>query len=382
VGADQLPLPHLGPQARVLLDRIVASGYAGVERRETQDWLLSRLIELRYAEESPLNTSAVVCTQAGRRRWQIEMLADEQRAASEMRRELIRYRVDERLSNFAAGQSTALTITYPPMTPQLYGGVPQRSPRRTLKARLKPALATLFAAAAAALVVLLGDTEPQDRHVWLAPPPHAVAAPDVVAKVTVAAIIARPPIDRHADDTAATVVPTDVAAVIDAAIARTRPLAAVLHRMIADVEQAAPGTSAIADARVLCDAAIRDAVQATAAVADATMRAAQQLAGDLLAGVKAGVRPVAAALLQAASATEVAVATAPAPEPPPVAIARITTPGHTVTKTPAPHVSEDDSQHAVVERLNALSLAAARRGVAWRPSGARDVAQAGRPPWR
>lgn len=389
MGADQLPLPHLGPQARVLLDRIVASGNTGVERRDADDWLLSRLIELRYVEENPLNTSAVVCTSAGRHRWQIEMLADEQRAASAMRRQLIRYRVDERLSNFEARQSTALTIAYPPMTPQLYGGVPQPSPPRALKTRLKPALATLFAAAAAGLVVALGDTEPQDMHAWLSPPP-----PRAVAALPATPIVAAP-VAAHVEAAVAIVQPplpvvTRVPASVGT-IARAEQIATVIGHTLAKVEDAVPGTSAIADAVTHYDAAIRNAFMTTAALADATMSNARQWAGDLVAGARDSVRPIAAAVVQAASATEAPVpgvpapvATAPAAEPPPIAIAMAPAapPGRTPTKAPAARASDDDTQHVIVERLNALSLAAARRGEAWRPNGPRDVAQTERPPWR
>lgn len=81
MGADQYLLPRLGAQARILLDRFVASGAGGVDRRDTDDWVLSRLVQLRYVEESTLGDTTFVCTAAGRHRWQIEMMADERRGA-------------------------------------------------------------------------------------------------------------------------------------------------------------------------------------------------------------------------------------------------------------------------------------------------------------
>ena len=113
MGADQF-LPHLGAQARVLLDRIVASGDAGVGGRDTDDWVLSRLIELRYVEESTLDDTAFVCTPAGRHRWRIEILADEERAAIALCRQLIRHRLDERFTRLGIDTSTALTTPYSP----------------------------------------------------------------------------------------------------------------------------------------------------------------------------------------------------------------------------------------------------------------------------
>src|SRR6202011_2188035 len=98
VGADQFLLPHLGTQARVLLDRIVASGADGVHRRDADGWVLSRLVDLRYAEESSLNDRVFVCTPAGRHRWLIEVQADQQREAIALRRQIIRHRLNERFS--------------------------------------------------------------------------------------------------------------------------------------------------------------------------------------------------------------------------------------------------------------------------------------------
>src|SRR5690348_3007778 len=86
VALDHLPLPYLGRQARILLDRVVASGDRGVDPRDVLEWALSRLIELGYVEESPLDTVAFVCTAAGLRRWRIEVVADERRESEQLRR--------------------------------------------------------------------------------------------------------------------------------------------------------------------------------------------------------------------------------------------------------------------------------------------------------
>lgn len=93
-----LSLPHLGPQARGLLDRIVASSQQGVPRDDVAEWVLVRLLALNYVEPHPLDSAALVHTPAGLHRWQTEMLAEEQRAAERLRKQLIRHRVEARSS--------------------------------------------------------------------------------------------------------------------------------------------------------------------------------------------------------------------------------------------------------------------------------------------
>ena len=384
-----------------MLDRIVASGNAGVDRRDTHDWILSRLIELRYVEESPLDSTAFVSTPVGRHRWQIEMLSDEQRAASAMRRQLIRYRVDERISNMTMNASTALAITYPPMTPRLYGGVEPSRPRR-LTTRLKPALAALFTVSAVALVVYLGDTEPQDVRQWLSPPsPMHV---DVAPPANVEAVPPTAPTDRDTVELASAVIAADAAPAFDDIVAKAEQAATVLDRTLAEVEAAAPDGTAIAGTVAHYDEAIRSAVVAAAALIDATISKTNQFAADLATDVKGSIRPIAAALLQSAVATEtpppaqiaaapqppadvpapVALAPAPQPEPPPVTLQPRALPvamarsmnDRVVAKAPTPSSeAQADPQHTVVERLNALSLAAAIRGEVWRPNATRNVAE-------
>ena len=408
MGADQLPLPHLGPQARALLDRIVASGSAGVDRRDTIEWLLSRLIDLRYVEENPLDTSAFVSTSGGRHRWQIEMLADEQRAASAMRRQLIRYRVDERLSNLQTGPSTALVAAYPPMVPRLHGGVPEPQGPQRVTARLKPALAALFAASAVALVVFLGDTEPQDMQKWLSPPLHVAASPydRPDAHVRAAAAVVAAPISavvasaRAARPAATSIEPPSHREWFGGIISLHQQLAGVLDRALAKLEREGSALPAIADVTLPVDMAIRNAAVTAAVLSDSTMSNTSQFGSDLIDGIKSSFRPIAAALLHATADVDRQVAQDVAPQPapadvaapilmpvdaepappapspaPPVFVAQASPDQRPTTKAPS-RASDTfvDPQHAMVERLNALSLAAARLGATWRPNAAHDVA--------
>lgn len=91
-----LALPHLGPHARSLLDRIVAGGQHGLLRDQADERVLVRLLQLGYVEQHPLDSAAVVPTQAGLRRWRVEVLAEEQRAAERLRKQLIRQRLESR----------------------------------------------------------------------------------------------------------------------------------------------------------------------------------------------------------------------------------------------------------------------------------------------
>lgn len=96
-----LSLPHLGPQARGLLDRIVGGGQQGVLRDQVAEWVLARLLELGYVEAHPLDSAAVVHTPAGLHRWHIEVLAEERRAGERLRKQLIRQRLEARSSGHA-----------------------------------------------------------------------------------------------------------------------------------------------------------------------------------------------------------------------------------------------------------------------------------------
>jgi hypothetical protein len=388
----------------MLLDRIVASGASGVEPADSHDWVLTRLIDLRYVEENPLDNAAFVCTLAGRHRWQIEMLADEQRAATTLRRQLIRDRVYERISNLEPGASTALAVVFPPMEPRLRGGPELPAGRLGITRRLNFALATLFATSAAALVLIIGSNEPQDMRAWFSPPKlHVVAAPVVApkARVEVAAAVAAPvaiiatlPIDKHTEDV---VVRTAVS--IDwTSMARSarEQLVSVAGRTLAKVEE-------------VSDAAIRNAAATAVAMVEPAVSESGQFAADLTANVESSFDPMVVVLLHATAETAPAAAAAdtpapqvrvdsptlvaivtpapePAPAPPatPVAIARAAPEGHVTAKGPPARADDAqvDPQHAAVEKLNTLSLAAARQGVAWRPTGRRDVAQTDRPAWR
>ena len=497
--ADPLLLPHLGAQARILLDRIVASGADGVDRRDTPEWVLSRLIDLRYVEESALDDTAFVCTPAGRHRWQIEILADSQRNAAALRRQLIRHRLDERCSRLGIDASTALTTAYSPSELRLHHCAPARSgPRPETKTRLASALATLFAAAAAALVVTFGSTEPQDVQDWLFPPTqHAAAAPvdtpkanaeqgslvaaPVAATVTapidppiaiadLAALVAAPvaatvtapvdppiaiaeraalvaapvvatvtaPVDLHTEET-----PGRAVVSADATPALTRQSAAVSLDTIAPsdkhgyngityqpeqdvripegtpakVEDAGRAGSAVAHAASPDDGAIQNAAVAAAALIGSAVSESGRIATDLAAGVERGFMPIAAALLHAVADTERPVSArdavthqahddlpapvAPATEPPSergqpatlqpaiasdtvvdrAAVIRAAPDQRVTAKGPAARAgnADVDPQHAVVERLNLLSLSAARRGDAWRPNGTGGTAETGRP---
>jgi len=491
--------------ARILLDRIVASGAAGVDRRDTDHWVLSRLIELRYVEESTLADTVFVCTPAGRHRWRIEIVADEERDAFALRRQLIRQRLDKRFSKLGIETSTALVVAYSPAEPRLHSGMPAlwSTPPQT-KMRWSSALATAFAAAAAALVVISANTEPQEMRDWLFPPrPHVAALPahqpkaDVKQAVLVAAPAVAAPADRHAEqaprhavvsaDAAAastqraasisiiapsrkkgdditsqagqnvsvpkaalakvdeagrersTVVaaaPPDRGAILNSVATAAAPVeaappdrGAILNSVAtaaAPVEAAPPDRGAILNSVATAAApvevappdrgAILNSVVTAAAPIDAAVRVDGHIATDLTAAVERGFKSLAAVLLHAFADLRETVSTrgaviqqvhddapaplAPATEPPsqgeqpatlqpalaphtetPRAIVHATPGGRATARDPAARGGEADadSQHAVVERLNGLSLAAARRGEAWRPDRLGDVAETGRP---
>ena len=173
MGADQYLLPHLGAQARILLDRFVASGAAGVRGRDADDWVLSRLIQLRYVEESTVDDTVFVCTAAGRHRWRIEMMADERRGATALHRQLIRRRLDERFIRLGINTSTALMAIDSPPEPRLHRRVPAPwNPPPQVKMRLSSPLAAVFAATAVALVVISASPDPQEGWDWLIAPQH------------------------------------------------------------------------------------------------------------------------------------------------------------------------------------------------------------------
>ena len=298
MGEDQLLLPHLGAQERILLDRIVASGADGVDRRDTHDWVLSRLIELRYAEESPLNDTAFVCTEAGRHRWQIEILADEQRKATALRRQLIRQRVDERFSKLGISTSTALTV-YSPAEPRLHRGVPALA--GPPQERLTTTLAVLFAAASIALVVILGSADPRDVQDWLFPPTlHAGNAPVDLPKATadVAALVAAP----AAATVRAPVAPVTEKAPVRAAVSADAAPAVMQQTAAATVRAPAePGIAKVPVRAAVSPDAVPAVTQQTAA---ATVRAPAE-PGIAKVPVRAAVSPDAApaVMQQTAAAT-------------------------------------------------------------------------------
>jgi hypothetical protein len=469
VGADHFLLPHLGARARILLDRIVASGAEGVDKRDADDWALSRLVDLRYAEESRHDDMVFVCTEAGRRRWQTEILADEQRDATALRRQIIRHRLDERFNRLGLGTSTALTTASSPVEPRLHRGVPALtgSPPR-MGMRLTSALAALFAAGAAALVVISASTEPQDVQAWLVPAmPHAAAAHSESSKAdtTQAPLVAAPAVATVAAPSAnapATVLsdvtpsPTrqSAAASIDAIVPSGQQgyggiafqpgqYVSVPDAVPATVENIGRDRLPVSDAASPVDGAFLIAAAAAAARIDFAVSEGGHIAADLATGVEGDVRSITAGMLGSVLsdggqiATDIAASvgrgfrsiaaslvrvivdidrTVPAPgaaiqqarvevpavlppaaeppsergqpAPPEPAIAssaesdRAATVhavrGERVTAKASPPRAPDatvDPQHAVVERLNLLSLAAARHGQAWRPNGPRDVAE-------
>lgn len=169
----QLPLPHLGPQARLLLDRIIGAGRDGIPRADLVDWVLGRLLKLGYVTEHPSDPSAVVQTQAGLRRWQIELLEEERREADKLRRQLTRERVEARFRAMQAG----FPVPAGPRPPILAG----------LPAPQRPALP---AVARSQLLAL--RHEPVDRppiqlpvagKTVLALPPSLVPRPEAPARV-------------------------------------------------------------------------------------------------------------------------------------------------------------------------------------------------------
>ena len=428
--------------ARILLDRIVASGAAGVDRRDTDHWVLSRLIELRYVEESTLADTVFVCTPAGRHRWRIEIVADEERDAFALRRQLIRQRLDKRFSKLGIETSTALVTAYSPAEPRLHSGMPAlwSTPPQT-KMRWSSALATAFAAAAAALVVISANTEPQEMRDWLFPPrPHVAALPahqpkaDVKQAVLVAAPAVAAPAYRHAEQAPRhAVVSADAAAastqraVSISTIAPSRKKGdditsqagqnvSVPEAALAKADEAGRKGSTVVAAAPPDRGAILNSVVTAAAPIDAAVRVDGHIATDLTTAVERSFRSLAAVLLHALADLRETVSTrdaviqqvhddapaplAPATEPAsqgeqpatlqPALAPHTETPRATVHATPGGRATardpaarggeaDADSQHAVVERLNRLSLAAARRGEAWRPDRLGDAAETGRP---
>jgi len=173
VGADQYLLPHLGAPAGILLDRFVASGAAGVSGRDADDWVLSRLMQPRYVEESTVDDTIFVCTAAGRHRWQIEMMADERRGATALHRQLIRRRLGERFTRLGIDTSTASMAVDSPPEPRLHRRVPAPwNPPPEAKMQLSSPLAAVFAATAVGLVVISASPDPQEGWDWLIAPPH------------------------------------------------------------------------------------------------------------------------------------------------------------------------------------------------------------------
>lgn len=418
MGADQFLLPHLGAQARILLDRIVASGADGVDRRDTVEWVLSRLIDLRYVEQSPLNDMVFVCTPAGRHRWQMEILADDQRDAAALRRQLIRHRLDKRFNRLGISTSTALTA-YSPVEPRLHRRAPAE-PRAETKVRLASVLAVLFAATAVALVVVSASAEPQDVRDWLFPPTlHAAAAPGDPPKANAeqAALVAAPvpatvpaavdPLNEEAPGrvvVSADAASSDDRTVIYAAVTAS----ALIGSVVQDSGQIATGLAR----------GIEHVFRSTAAaLIDSVASESGQFTTDLRTGVERGFRSSAAVLLpaiadlgrpvfapdavaqQAHDAVPAPVAPAagspsereqPATRQPAIAprtasdraaIVPVTPDERAIAKAPTARAGEArlDPQHSVVERLNLLSLAAARQGQVWRPNSPVDVAETGRP---
>lgn len=138
MASANLPMPHLGPQARRMLERIVTSGITGLPRGVLTDWVLERLYEVRYVADHPDDEAKVIPTLAGRIRWQMEVVADEKRSAEARRREGIRQRIAARqkaLEDLQSGPAIALPYVPPepkPRQPGLGGqraGSPPGSPR-------------------------------------------------------------------------------------------------------------------------------------------------------------------------------------------------------------------------------------------------------------
>jgi hypothetical protein len=465
VGADQFLLPHLGTQARVLLDRIVASGADGVHRRDADGWVLSRLVDLRYAEESHFDARVFVCTPAGKHRWLIEIQADELRDAAAQRRQIIRHRLDERFSRLGISTSTALTPAYSPVEPRLHRGAPALSgSRRQTKMRLASALATLFAAGAAALVVITANTEPRDVQDWLFPPAlHAAAARREAPKAIVeqAALVAAPAVDAVGApvDEVPPIVQRSAAAPIDSSASSHKPdydgiigqpeqHVGVPDDRLANIEDAGSEAVATADAASPDDHAILNVAVTAAALTGSGASASGEIAADLATGVQRNIRSITAGLISSAVSESGQIASdlatgaergfrsiagfvlhaiadmarpafaldpvtqragdaVPAPVAPvtgtrsetaqPATTQAVITSGmgsdrpgtvHAATdrrvtaKAPAARADDAsvDPQHAVVERLNLLSLAAARQGHALRPNTPGIVAEAGRNP--
>jgi len=456
VGADQYLLPHLGAQARILLDRFVASGSAGVSGRDAVDWVLSRLIQLRYVEESSVDDATFVCTAAGRYRWQIEMMADERRGAVALHRQLIRRRLDERFTRLGIDTSTALMATDPPPEPRLHRRVlaPWNPPPQA-KMRLSSPFAAVFAATAAALVVV--SASPDAQKVWdllvavkphpaalLADQPQANAGQTVLVGLSATAAVAAPVVLHpekavgHALE-AANVAPisTQRIGTIDTVAPALKDVS-VPNRTLTRIELAGREGFAVVDAvspdggailnsaataAALMDAAVREiGLVATdlatdtecrfrstaAALIDTAASESGQIANGATTDIERSFQPIAAALLQAAAvigrtvsrwhagilqvrdgAPALVVAATESPsEPEQSAELQPALASHTETESlsadsvpasPNERVTATDPavrrgkanvdpQHAAVERLNTLSLAAAQRGEVWRPN--------------
>jgi hypothetical protein len=409
VALDHLPLPYLGRQARFLLDRVVASGDRGVDRRDAAEWALSRLIELHYVEESPLDTVAFVCTAAGLRRWRIEVVADERRESEQLRRQLIRQRLDTRFSSSGVGTSTALAVVHAPAAPRYHGGLPavvDRGRQSRTRSGWAPAMAALFATATAASVIILSSAEPSDVRDWLFPPTARANVP-APPQPRAAALIDRPKGDAElASAEAAVTAPIDthdetVAAPVDARAAGIEPEiadVAALPPQTASVSANAPmeteeasaqPADAVAPSPPPEDIAVAVApsgpvvAETDASVADPT-DAGEPPGGQVPAAAVAeqvmpakqvpDESPAPALIAQAVATPRLIEREQPAtplliiargPEAVPVAAVQARPDKRVVEKT-----SPVDPQSAIVERLNGLSLAAARRGEEWRPSGA------------
>jgi hypothetical protein len=467
VGADQYLLPHLGAQARILLDHFVASGTAGIDGRDIDDWVLSRLIQRRYVAESTSGDTIFVCTPAGRHRWQIEFVADEKRNAFELRRLLIRRRLDERFTRLGIETSTALAIAYVPEEPRLHRRVPAPwNPPSQTRSRLSSPLAAMFAATAVALVMISASSDERggwDRlFVWK---PHAAAVladqlkgnvgqtvPVVAPAATPVAAIVDPYAEAGSGHTAdladAAPATRQAASVVIITPSQKQGPGDITYRAEQDVSvpdrvpvqveldgrevpavavAASPDDGAILNSALtavaLIDAAMRESGHfaadltadtesgfrsTAAALADAALSASGLIAADVTAALEGTFKPVVAALLNVPADMERAVSElgvmtrqvrddAPAPVVPaeglqsereqpaalqPASASRTesesvwaasvpASPNERMTATslPARRAEADvDPQHAAVERLNKLSLAAARRGEAWRPN--------------
>ena len=414
--------------------------------RDTDDWVLSRLIQLRYVQESESDDTTFVCTLAGRHRWQIEVMADEKRNALALRRLLIRRRLDERFTRLGIDTSTALTPVCLP-EPRLHRRMPAPwNPPSQRRMRLSSPLATVFATTAAALVVISASANPQEAwNSLFAPKPHAAVVLTGQLKANMggtvlvgspAAAAAVVPAVRHAEKArghsaeAADAAPVDTQRVAsieaispsgnkgDNAPYQGEQDVGVPNRTLTEVEPAGRQEFAVADAAsreggaivnsaatamALMDIAAREGGHIATALMigtargfgstavsliDAAARESGQIATDGTAGFARYFKPVPATLMYTLAGvgrtvSEWIAGTRQIPEEAPAVVTSHTQTGSVwaatdpaspderaaATGVPARRVEASvDPQHAAVERLNTLSLAAARRGEAWRPN--------------